>query len=111
MNKYIEVVRAKIKKNKRKLIKRGSILVAVVAGIGTAGCTAVYSIAKSNITYTVEVAKEIFKPNMEYEPLIVYFSMPFENPLASVVLANSIIVPTLYISNKLCVVSLVAKPA
>lgn len=43
------------------------------------------------IKSSVEVAKEIFKPNMEYEPLIVYFSMPFENPLASVVLANSII--------------------
>lgn len=43
------------------------------------------------IKSSIDVAKEIFKPNIEYEPLIVYFSMPFENPLASVVLANSII--------------------
>ena len=49
MNKYLEIIRDKIKENKRKIIKRGSILVAVVAGIGIAGFTAVYSIAKQGI--------------------------------------------------------------
>lgn len=40
---------------------------------------------------SVDTAKEIIKPRMDYEPRIIYFSMPFVNPMASVVLANSII--------------------
>lgn len=40
---------------------------------------------------TLDVTREIFKPTLDYEPRIVYFSMPFENPIATVVLANSII--------------------
>jgi multicomponent Na+:H+ antiporter subunit E len=37
------------------------------------------------------VTVEILKYSMNYEPRIVYFAMPFENPAASVLLANSII--------------------
>lgn len=59
MNKYLEITREKIKENKRKLIKRGSILVAIVGGVGISGFITVYSIAKSNINYTVEEAKVI----------------------------------------------------
>ena len=40
---------------------------------------------------SIDVAKEILKPHMDYEPRVTYFSMPFENPMASVILANSII--------------------
>lgn len=40
---------------------------------------------------SIDVAKEILKPHMDYEPRVVHFSMPYENPMASVVLANSII--------------------
>ena len=57
MYKYFRIAREKIKENKRKLIKRGSILIAIVAGVGIAGFVTVYSIAKSNINYTVEEAK------------------------------------------------------
>jgi len=35
--------------------------------------------------------KDIFEFKNEREPRVVYFSMPYENPIASVVLANSII--------------------
>ena len=37
------------------------------------------------------VAKEILKFHIAYEPKIIYFSMPFENPVASTTLANSIV--------------------
>ena len=47
------------KTNKRKIIKRASIGVAIIAGLGIAAFTTVYSIAKSNINYTVEEAKAI----------------------------------------------------
>ena len=40
---------------------------------------------------TLDVTREIFKIHVNYESRILYFSMPFENPMASVVLANSII--------------------
>ena len=40
---------------------------------------------------SLDVTKEILKPHMDYEPRIVYFSMNFENPMASVILTNSII--------------------
>ena len=40
---------------------------------------------------SIDVAREIFKPHMDYVPRVIYFSMPFENPMASVILANSII--------------------
>ena len=59
MDKYLEPIREKIKTNKRKIIKRASIGVAIIAGLGIAAFTTVYSIAKSNINYTVEEAKAI----------------------------------------------------
>ena len=40
---------------------------------------------------TLDVTREIIKIHINYEPRIVYFSMPYENPMASVILANSII--------------------
>ena len=40
---------------------------------------------------TIDVSREILKPHIDYVPRMVYFSMPFENPMAYVVLANSII--------------------
>lgn len=40
---------------------------------------------------SLDVIHEILKIHMDYVPRIVYFSMPYENPMASVVLANSII--------------------
>lgn len=40
---------------------------------------------------SMDVAREALKPHMDYIPRIIYFSMPFENPMASVILANSII--------------------
>lgn len=39
----------------------------------------------------IDVAREILKIKMSYTPKVIYFSMPFENPMASVFLANSII--------------------
>ena len=59
MNKYLEPIWEKIKTNKRKILKRASIGVAIIAGLGIAAFTTVYSIAKSNINYTVEEAKAI----------------------------------------------------
>ena len=38
-----------------------------------------------------DVCKETLKPQLNYEPRVVSFAMPYENPLASVLLAHSII--------------------
>ena len=59
MNDYIRRVKETINKNKKKLIKRISILLIMLAVLGGVGAAAVYSIAKSNINYTVEEAKEL----------------------------------------------------
>ena len=72
MNKYLEVITEKIKENKRKLIKRGAIIVAIVAGVGIAGFTTIYSIAKSNINYTVEEAEVIALQAVQGEVVNVY---------------------------------------
>ena len=48
-------------------------------------------LVKEIIKASLDVTKEIFKPQMECEPRIAFFSMPFENPMASVILAFSII--------------------
>lgn len=40
---------------------------------------------------TIEVSKEILIPHNTHEPRVVYFSMPFENPICDVFLAHSII--------------------
>lgn len=69
MNKYLEVVGDKIKTNKRKLIKRASLLVAIIAGLGVVGFATVYGIAKSNINYTVEEAREIVLQSVQGEIL------------------------------------------
>ena len=69
MNKYLEVVGDKIKTNKRKLIKRASILVAIIAGLGVVGFATVYGIAKSNINYTVEQARAIVLQSVQGEIL------------------------------------------
>lgn len=39
----------------------------------------------------LDVTREVFKLRVNYESRIIYFSMPYENPMASVILANSII--------------------
>ena len=69
MNKYLEVVGDKIKTNKRKLIKRASLLVAIIAGLGVVGFATVYGIAKSNINYTVEEARAIVLQSVQGEIL------------------------------------------
>lgn len=48
-------------------------------------------VVKEIFKSTIDVSREILKVHIDYEPRIVYFSMPFENPMANVVLANSII--------------------
>ena len=69
MNKYLDNIRERINRNKKKLIRKLSILIASVAIIGVAGVIAVYSIAKSNINYTVDDAKEIALQAVEGEVL------------------------------------------
>lgn len=69
MNKYLDNIREKINRNKKKLIRKISILIASVAIIGVTGVIAVYSIAKSNINYTVDEAKEIALQTVEGEVL------------------------------------------
>lgn len=69
MNKYLNNIRETIKRNKKKLTRKISILIASVAIIGIAGVIAIYSIAKSNINYTVDEAKEIALQAVEGEVL------------------------------------------
>ena len=69
MNKYLDNIRERINRNKKKLIRKISILISSVAIIGVAGVIAVYSIAKSNINYTVDEAKEIALQAVEGEVL------------------------------------------
>ncbi|MBS4958778.1 MAG: PepSY domain-containing protein [Clostridium sp.] len=69
MNRYLDNIRETIKKNKKKLIRKISILISSVAIIGVAGVIAVYSIAKSNINYTLDEAKEIALQTVEGEVL------------------------------------------
>lgn len=78
MNKYLEPIREKIKTNKRKIIKRASIGVAIIAGLGIAAFTTVYSIAKSNINYTVEEAKAIVLQSVPGEIVRVYKTLDFD---------------------------------
>ena len=46
---------------------------------------------KEIIKASVDLTIEILKPRMNCEPRMAYFSMPYENPMASVILAFSII--------------------
>ena len=79
MDKYLEPIREKIKTNKRKIIKRASIGVAIIAGLGIAAFTTVYSIAKSNINYTVEEAKAIVLQAVQGDILKVRKSLELDN--------------------------------
>ena len=79
MDKYLEPIREKIKTNKRKIIKRASIGVAIIAGLGIAAFTTVYSIAKSNINYTVDEAKVIALQAVQGDILKVRKSLELDN--------------------------------
>ncbi len=50
------------------------------------GLWLVKEIAKASL----DTAKLVLSPKMNYTPQLVYFSMPFDNPAAAVLLANSI---------------------
>ena len=69
MNRYLESIREIISENKKKLIRRISILIVSVVIIGATGVIAIYGIAKSNINYTVEEAKEIALQSIQGEVL------------------------------------------
>ena len=72
MNKYLETAREIIKRNKKKMVKRISIL--LVLGVIT-----VYSIAKSNINYTVDEAKVIALQAVQGDILKVRKSLELDN--------------------------------
>ena len=59
MNKYLENIKEMISNNRKKLIKKISIFIVSLVIICIVGITTIYSIAKSNINYTVDEAKEI----------------------------------------------------
>ncbi|WP_133015201.1 PepSY domain-containing protein [Clostridium cuniculi] len=67
MNKYLESIREIISKSKKKIIRKISILIAVLVIIGAVGVITVYSIAKSNINYTVDEAKKVALQAVEGE--------------------------------------------
>ena len=69
MNRYLKSIREIISENKKKLIRRISILIVSVVIIGATGVIAIYGIAKSNINYTVEEAKEIALQSIQGEVL------------------------------------------
>lgn len=69
MNRYLENIKEIISKNKKKLIRRASILIVSVVIIGAAGVITIYGIAKSNINYTVDEAKEIALQSVQGEIL------------------------------------------
>ena len=59
MNEYLKNIGEIISKSKKKLIRKISIVMASIVIIGAAGVTTIYSIAKSNINYTVDELKEV----------------------------------------------------
>ena len=59
MNKYLEMAKEIIKRNKKKIVRSFSILLVLGIVICSIGAIALYKIAKSNVNYTVEEAKEI----------------------------------------------------
>ena len=67
MNKYLETAREIIKRNKKKIVKRISILLVLGVAVCGIGAITVYSIAKSNINYTVEEAKAIVLQSVQGE--------------------------------------------
>ena len=60
MNRNIEKVVEGLKKNKKRIIKGVSIFGVSIIGLGIAGLVGIYNIAKGNINYTEEQAKEKF---------------------------------------------------
>ena len=72
MNKYLETAREIIKRNKKKIVKRISILLVL-------GAITVYSIAKSNINYTVDEAKVIALQAVQGDILKVRKSLELDN--------------------------------
>lgn len=79
MNKYLEMGRETIKKNKKKIVKKFSILLVLGIVICSAGVIAVYNIAKSNVNYTVEEAKAIALQAVQGEVLKVKKSLELDN--------------------------------
>ena len=59
MNRNIEKVVEGLKKNKKRIIKGFSVFGVVIIGLGITGSIAIYNMAKANINYTEEQAKEI----------------------------------------------------
>lgn len=59
MNNFIQDTKEKIKINKKKIIKRVSILLALLVVLGAVGVAFVFKIVNSNVNYTVEEAQEI----------------------------------------------------
>ena len=59
MNKHLEMAKEIIKRNKKKIVRSFSILLVLGIVICSIGAIALYKIAKSNVNYTVEEAKEI----------------------------------------------------
>ena len=59
MNKYFNSIREKINKTKKKIIKGVTILLVIVGVAGIGGSIAIYNIAKSNVNYTADEAKEL----------------------------------------------------
>lgn len=59
MNKSIENIIERVKKNKKRIVKCILISGVIIVGLGVAGTTVLYNIAKANINYTEEQAKEI----------------------------------------------------
>lgn len=78
MNKDLGNIREIISKGKKKLIRKISILIALLVIIGAAGSITIYSIAKSNINYTVDEARKIALQGVEGEVLSVNKKLELE---------------------------------
>ena len=79
MNRYLENVKEIISKNKKKLIRGASILIASVVVVGAAGVITIYGIAKSNINYTIDEAKEIALQSVQGEIVRVYKKLDLDS--------------------------------
>ena len=79
MNKYLETAREIIKRNKKKIVKRISILLVLGVAVCGIGAITVYSIAKSNINYTVDEAKVIALQAVQGDILKVRKSLELDN--------------------------------
>ena len=77
MNKYLETAREIIKRNKKKMVKRISILLVLGVAVCGIGAITVYSIA--NINYTVDEAKVIALQAVQGDILKVRKSLELDN--------------------------------